>query len=181
MEIVSADAVHTLRGHTWYGPFFSPARAKNLLLQLAAPRRLCLILLGLEKRRPPCFGHQLGTCDGACTDSARGERMYLHLVEALAPYRLPAWPYQGMLLVHERDPDSGQEEAHVFYDWCHLGRAKCESEFADLAESEARLQFRADMFYLLRKILRQKPNRYRKLKVLTAPATQMRLSSCELF
>ena len=181
MEIVSADAVHTLRGHTWYGPFFSPARAKNLLLQLAAPRRLCLILLGLEKRRPPCFGHQLGTCDGGCIDPARGERMYLRLAEALAPYRLPAWPYQGMLLVHERDPDSGQEEAHVFYDWCHLGRAKCESELAELTEREPRLQFRADMFYLLQKTLRQKFNRFRKLKVLAAPAPQTRLGSCELF
>ncbi len=146
MEIVSADAVHTLQGQAWYGPFFSPARAKNLVTELARAHRLCLILMGLEKRKPPCFGHQLGACDGACIEPAKGERMYLRLAAALAAYRIPAWPYQGMLLVHERDPDSSEEEAHLFYDWCYVGRAKSEDDLADLSESNPCLQFRADIY-----------------------------------
>ena len=170
MEIVSADAVHTLQGQAWYGPFFSPVRAKHLVTQLARAHRLCLILMGLEKRKPPCFGHQLGACDGACIDPAKGERMFLRLSAALAAYRIPAWPYKGMLLVHERDPDSSEEEAHLFYDWCYVGRAKSEDDLADLSESEPRLQFRADIYYLLRKTIRQKSQRYRKLKIL-APVT----------
>ncbi len=173
LEIVPADEVRSLRGQQWYGPFFSPARAKNLLVELAKTHRLCLILMGLEKRKPPCFGHQLGACDGACVDPAKGERMYLRLASALAAYRIPAWPYAGMLLVHERDPDSGQEEAHVFYDWCHVGHAKTESDLAELTEREPQTAFRADMYYLLQKAMRLKSNKLRKVKVIAEPEVRL--------
>lgn len=75
-----------------------------------------------------------------------------------------------MLLVHECDPDSGEEEAHLFYDWCYVGRAKSEGDLAELTEQKPRLQFRADIYYLLQKTIRQKSQRYRKLKILAPPA-----------
>ncbi|MGB9150909.1 MAG: exonuclease domain-containing protein [Burkholderiales bacterium] len=157
VEIVASDAVLSLRDDEWYGPFFSTSAARSLLTRLAKEHRLCMIMMGLEKRKPPCFGHQLGACDGACIDPGKGEKMMLRLAMALAKYRLPSWPYRGALVVAEKDPSSGREEAHVFHDWCHLGRARSDDEVAQLVEVAARGRFRADMFYLLRQnIIRQR-------------------------
>ena len=184
VEIVAADEVQSLRTHQWYGPFFSAARAKNLLIRLAKAQRLCLILMGLEKRRPPCFGHQLGACDGACIDPAKGERMFLRLATALVAYRIPAWPYRGILIVQEHDAESGREEAHIFYDWCHIGRALDDSDIATLTTTEPRCQFRADMYYLLKQQMRLKNTKAGKMRILPLVATSTQhdghLSACAI-
>lgn len=155
VDIVAAEEVNSLRDDEWYGPFFSAARARALLTQLAKAQRLCLILMGVEKRQPPCFGYQLGCCDGACVDPRKGEAMWARLRRALQPHRLPAWPYAGCLIVREQDAATEREEAHVFYEWRHLGRACNEGEVAELAAAHRRASFRIDMFYLLRQIMRR--------------------------
>jgi DNA polymerase III subunit epsilon len=157
VEIMPSAEVISLRDHDWYGPFFSTSAARTLLIQLAKEHRLCLIMMGLEKRRPPCFGHQLGACDGACIDAAKGEKMLLRLAMALAKYRLPNWPYRGVLVITEKDATAEREEAHLFHDWCHLGRATNAEEIAQISETSNRGRFRADMYYLLRQtIIKQK-------------------------
>ena len=180
VEIVPAHEVQSLRQERWYGPFFSVARAKTMLVRLAKTQRLCLILMGLEKRRPPCLGHQLGACDGACVDPAKGERMFLRLASALVAYRIPDWPYRGLLLVQERDAERGREEAHVFYDWCHIGRVHGESEIAALTTTEPRCEFRTDMYYLLKQQMRKKNTKATKMRVLpllVTPTQDMHLAT----
>lgn len=157
VDIVPAEVVDSFHNDEWYGPFFSAARARALLTQLAKTQRLCLILMGMEKRKPPCFGHQLGICDGACVDPRKGEAMLARLQSALQPHRLPAWPYAGVLVVRERDAATECEEAHVFYQWRHLGRARDAADVAELAAAHRRAGFRVDMFYLLRQIMRRAP------------------------
>lgn len=166
VDVVPAHEVEALRTEQWYGPFFSQARVRTLLRQLAKQHRLCLILMGMAKRRPPCFGHQLGVCDGACIDRTRGESMLARLATALAPYRLPAWPYAGYLLIEECDAATGHAEAHVFYDWCHLGRAVDASDLPELLSTRTCGRFRADMFYLLRQIVARRRGRDRQHQTL---------------
>ena len=157
VEIVAAEDIETLHNDQWYGPFFSAARARSLLTQLAKAQRLCLILMGLEKRKPPCFGHQLGVCGGACVDPRKGEAMLQRLTLVLAAYRMPDWPFAGLLIVREQDAQTEREEAHVFYEWRHLGRALNAADIAELATLRRRASFRVDMFYLLRQIVRRQP------------------------
>jgi DNA polymerase III subunit epsilon len=166
VEIVPSDEVISLRDHDWYGPFFSTSAARTLLIQMAKEHRLCLIMMGLEKRRPPCFGHQLGACDGACVDPRKGEKMLLRLAMALAKYRLPTWPYRGLLVITEKNESSECEEAHVFHDWCHLGRATSEGELAQLTEITTRGRFRADMYYLLRQTIIKQKRAGEKMRVI---------------
>ncbi len=166
IEIMPSDEVISLRDHDWYGPFFSTTAARTLLVRMAKEHRLCLIMMGLEKRRPPCFGHQLGACDGACLDPSKGEKMLLRLAMALAKYRLPTWPYRGMLVITEKDATQSREAAHVFHDWCHLGSAINEEEIAQLAGANTRHRFRADMYYLLRKSIANKKHSGEKMRVM---------------
>jgi DNA polymerase III subunit epsilon len=166
VEIVASDAVISLRDHDWYGPFFSTSAARTLLIQMAKEHRLCLIMMGLEKRRPPCFGHQLGACDGACIDPSKGEKMLLRLAMALAKYKLPTWPYRGLLVITEKNGADEREEAHVFHDWCHVGRATSEDELAQLTETTTRGRFRADMYYLLRQTIIKQKRAGEKMRVI---------------
>jgi DNA polymerase III subunit epsilon len=168
IDIVASDEVSSLRDHDWYGPFFSTSAARTLLVRMAKEHRLCLIMMGLEKRRPPCFGHQLGACDGACVDPSKGEKMLLRLAMALAKYRLPTWPYRGVLVITEKDETSAREEAHLFHDWCHLGRATSDDELAQLTETTTRGRFRADMYYLLRQTIIKQKRSGEKMRVIPA-------------
>ncbi len=181
VEIVPADEVNSIRGHDWYGPFFSRSAAKTLITRLAKENKLCLILLGFEKRKPPCFGHQLGACDGACVDAKKGERMFLRLATSLAKYRIPAWPYRGMLVVEEHHQESGRREAHLFHDWCHVGRAENEADILELtsafSNSEPRAAFRADMFYLLRQTIMKKKLAGAKMRVVTVDVKAGRVAN----
>ena len=63
------------------------------------------------------------------------------------------------------DTASGRAEAHIFYDWCHIGRAIDDSEIVVLTTREPRCQFRADMYYLLKQQMRQKNNKSGKMRV----------------
>ena len=68
--------------------------------------------------------------------------------------------------MQERDAERGREEAHVFYDWCHIGRVHDESEIAALTTTEPRCEFRTDMYYLLKQQMRKKNTKATKMRVL---------------
>jgi DNA polymerase-3 subunit epsilon len=87
-------------GAAW-GPFASRPAARHCLAQLAAEHGLCLKTLGLEGKRAriddgaPCFNRQLNRCHGACVGAEPRDAHAARLQEALAPWRLPAWPHRG--------------------------------------------------------------------------------------
>ncbi|NDP43718.1 MAG: ethanolamine utilization protein, partial [Aromatoleum sp.] len=77
-----------------YGPFTSKRQARDTLRHLASRHALCWTLLGLERRLGPCFARQVKRCAGACVGAESADAHQARLAEALAPYAVPAWPYE---------------------------------------------------------------------------------------
>jgi DNA polymerase-3 subunit epsilon len=109
--------------HTAYGPFASKRGARAALTAMAGQELLCLKALGLEKRRRgeppqgPCFAFQVRRCLGACCGGESPADHWARLVEALAPQRLPAWPYEGVVELVETDPTSGRRAVFPVKEW----------------------------------------------------------------
>jgi len=134
---------------TLFGPFATKQHVKQLLESLAGEHGLCWRSLGWEKRGGPCFARQVRKCRGACIGEETPEQHHLRLATALAPHRLPDWPWQGRIVVREFHPESTLEEAHVFDRWSHLGTARNEEELASLAETRAEMDFDPDIYRIL--------------------------------
>ena len=116
---LAANALHDL-----YGSFGSRASARATLAMIAAKNQLCMKTLGLERRRrgepaeTPCFAFQVRRCLGACCGEESPAAHWARLVEALAPLRLPAWPYEGAVELVETHPASGRCAVFTVRDWC---------------------------------------------------------------
>ena len=141
-----------LAGH--YGPFKDKRAARAMLQKLAAECGLCWNLLGLESRAGPCFARQVRKCAGACVGAEPREAHRERLAEALAPWRLPAWPYEGAVAIREQAVDAAgvgcEAHWHLVEHWCHLGTARSEHELGRLAGSAPAARFDADVYRLLR-------------------------------
>ena len=134
---------------TLFGPFATRQHVKQMLEGLAHEHGLCWRSLGWEKRGGPCFARQVRKCRGACIGEETPEQHNLRLATALAPYRLPDWPWEGRIVVRESHPEGAFEEAHVFDRWSHLGTARNEEELADLAQARAQIDFDPDIYRIL--------------------------------
>jgi DNA polymerase-3 subunit epsilon len=142
-----------------YGPFPAKPRAKDLLTNLAADHRLCWNAIGTSFGKlaavGPCFARQLRRCNGFCVGE---ESLAVHnarLMDALAEFAFPAWPYKGPIAIRETHPEHGWQRAHVFHRWRYLGSAKTENEIHELAAAATEVEFDADIFKLLVKRLAQ--------------------------
>jgi DNA polymerase III subunit epsilon len=144
-----ADAVPMDAFGRVYGPFGSRASARRMLSSLAGEHGLCMKVLQLEGRGAsddgtPCFNRQLQRCRGACTGAeARGEHG-ARLRELLAPWRIPAWPFDGAVALVERNAARLREGIHVFDRWCWLGTVSTLDAAATLARTAPR-RFEADV------------------------------------
>ncbi|HWY73357.1 MAG TPA: hypothetical protein VNW98_06915, partial [Burkholderiaceae bacterium] len=142
-----------------YGPFGSRSAARTALSRMAAEQGLCLKTMGLEARRgardgsSPCFNHQLHRCRGACVGLESRQAHALRLSEALAPWRIPAWPHQGAIALIE-DPGIGAVcDWHVIDRWRWLGTAHGRIEACALASSVSLPSFDADQYRIARSAL----------------------------
>lgn len=140
-----------------YGPFPAKPRAKELLTNLAAENRLCWNAIGTSfgklAAEGPCFARQLRRCNGFCVGEESLAAHNARLMEALAEFAFPAWPYEGPIAIRETHPEHGWQRAHVFHRWRYLGSAKTEDEIHQLAASTTEVEFDADIFKLLVKRL----------------------------
>ncbi len=100
-----------------YGPFASHRKATDALRALADAHQLCHGLIGLEKVKAgkPCFGSQVKRCLGACVGREPAPEHFARLIEALARWRLPPWPYPGAIGLREGDG------LHVLDHWGYAG------------------------------------------------------------
>lgn len=128
-----------------HGLFRSRAAALEALREIAGAHQLCLILLGLEKGKGPCFAHQLKRCRGACVGKESALAHGLRLAAALAQLRMRPWPFRGRIGVRE----NGSGALVVVDRWCYLGTARSEAELAELADSRARPVFDLDTYRIL--------------------------------
>ena len=134
---------------TLFGPFATKQHVKRMLENLAAEQGLCWRILGWEKRGGPCFARQVRKCRGACVGEETPQAHNVRLATALAPYRLPDWPFEGRILVREANPETGIQEGHVFERWSHLGTARSEEELMELAQARVEIDFDPDVYRIL--------------------------------
>lgn len=96
--------------------------AKGRLRELAQAHGLCeatLMLVPGHRRGLPCFARQVHRCAGACTGEEGLSAHRARLAEALAPYRITPWPFDGA--IGWRESDHATAQWHVVDNWCYLG------------------------------------------------------------
>jgi DNA polymerase-3 subunit epsilon len=136
-----------------YGPFPTRRAARETLRQLASQAALCWTALGLERRSGPCFAHQVKKCAGACVGAETTLAHHARLRDALAPYAMKPWPYEGMIAVRESNIARERTDVHLFRDWCWLGTAHDEGSLDELAQHPVRCVFDLDIYRVLVKRL----------------------------
>ncbi len=111
----------------YFGPFGSRGAARAAMVRLACEQGLCLKVMGLEGRRgradvaTPCFQYQLRRCRGACIGLEPREAHEARLREALAPWRMPDWPYPTAIALVEDAGIGTRCDWHVIDRWRWLG------------------------------------------------------------
>jgi DNA polymerase III subunit epsilon len=134
----------------YFGPFSDKASAKKWIAQTTKEHQLCEHVLGISKPRhesDPCFARQIGRCFGACIGAESVEQHRLRIADALAANAFPDWPYKSAIVFIERDDANDRIDLLVFDQWCAVSGG-------------ARLPFDADVFKLLRRMLKQYPDRF---------------------
>lgn len=143
----------------YYGPFTSRAAARACAIRLAAEQGLCLKTIGMEGRRggagapSPCFNYQLHRCAGACVGLEPLQSHALRLHEALQPWRIPAWPYEGAIALIEDGGIGAGCDWHVFDRWRWLGTSTALGQARELAKAARMPAFDADQFRIVRSAL----------------------------
>ena len=69
-----------------------------------------------------------GGTSAGCSQGVDRKRELVHIVEALRPLRVPAWPYRGPVGIRERS------DVHVVDQWQFLGTARSDSDLQAILE-----------------------------------------------
>jgi DNA polymerase III subunit epsilon len=152
-DYVRADVIEPQDMDGLYGPFSSRRAARETLRDLADEAALCWRLLGLERRTGPCFARQIQRCAGACVGAETPEAHHERFRQALAPYALQRWPYDGIISVRETSLAGERSDVHLFRDWCWLGTVVDEGSLHALLEAPPRSAFDLDIYRILCKRL----------------------------
>jgi DNA polymerase-3 subunit epsilon len=148
-QIVSARDLDVSQFGDLHGLFRSRAGAIEAMREIASAHGLCPILLGLEKRKGPCFAYQIKRCRGACIGQESRGAHALRLAQALAALRMRSWPFKGRIAVREATPGRDRTEVIVLDRWCYLGTARSEHELHELQEAARRPIFDLDTYKIL--------------------------------
>ena len=158
-ELVSARDLTGGEFRDLYGLFRSRRTAIEALRELALEHELCHSLLGLEKRKGPCFAYQIKRCRGACAGVETPREHAVRLAAAFAGLRVRAWPFPGRIGIRETSPDGERCDLHVLDQWCHLGTVNSEEGLRDLQDGSSRLLFDLDTYKILTRYLFNGKNR----------------------
>lgn len=138
-----------------YGPFSSRRAARGALEAISDQHGLCWVRLGLEARDGACFSRQLRRCRGACVGADSPTEHDARLIEAMQPYRIPLWPFNGPVALRERGAQSSSpRHVHLLDQWCYLGTVE-EGESIEAALTGADPTFDPHIYALLRGALAQ--------------------------
>jgi DNA polymerase III subunit epsilon len=146
-RLVSASDLDPSQFADLHGLFRSRRAAHEELRALATEHGLCLILLGLEKARGPCFAHQIRRCRGACVGKETPAVHGLRLGQALSRLRMRPWPFSGRVGI--RESGNTADSLIVLDRWCYLGTVRSESDLQELSERGPQPVFDLDTYRIL--------------------------------
>jgi DNA polymerase-3 subunit epsilon len=152
-DYIRADLIEPRDMRGLYGPFSSRRAARETLRDLAGKAQLCWRLLGLERRTGPCFARQIKRCAGACVGAETPEAHHRRFRQALEPFALRQWPYEGIISIQESSLTGERTDVHLFRDWCWLGTATDPGTLHALLEAPPRVAFDLDIYRILCKRL----------------------------
>ena len=130
----------------------SQRQAKEYLSTIAKDFRLCEKLLGLEKTTGGCFGYRLEKCKGACLREEKAIFYNLRLLEALHAVKVKPWPFDGGIMIEEKNELSGKQEYFFVDKWCYFGTAQDEQTDVEKLRGTS-LEFDLDIYKILRRYL----------------------------
>lgn len=150
------------RAQDLYGLFRNRRSAETWLRQLADEEKLCLSIMGLEKKSSnrPCFRYMLDKCRGACHGQESIVEHHRRLTERLTSRRLVAWPYEGRVAIREYFEE--MTEYHVIDHWSYLGSTATLAEAKKLSNIEP--NFDVDSYKILCKALFSESSQLIELK-----------------
>lgn len=144
--IAASPDTLTTQGPT-FGLFASRQAAVSALTAIADTHGLCYQRLGLTTWpiRTHCFRVALGRCRGVCCGQESHHAHDLRLRDAIARWRIQAWPYPGAIGLIEQSPQ--QRQIHVVDHWYYLGSARDRRQARRLIAPVP--EFDRDMYHIL--------------------------------
>lgn len=146
-QLVNARDIECSGFADLHGLFRSRRAALEALRALATEHGLCLILLGLEKGRGPCFAHQIRRCRGACVGKEDRVVHGLRVGQALARLKMRPWPFSGRVGI--RESGNAADPMIVLDRWCYLGTVRSETTLQELLARNPRPVFDLDTYRIL--------------------------------
>ncbi len=103
------------------GIFKSMKQAKEFLWNIAKGHTLCPRILGIEKGKGECSFSQLQKCNGACNGSEPASAYNMRFNLAFTGKRLVPWPFNGPILIEEKNGSGKEGEFFIVDNWCLVG------------------------------------------------------------
>jgi DNA polymerase III subunit epsilon len=142
----------------FYGPFSTKRAAKSILQGVAASDQLCWTRLKLERREGACFGYQVRKCAGLCVGLESEAQHQERFLRALAPWKIPNWPFKNLAVVFEESALVGPQY-YLFDQWCFIATLTSARDLSDFVARfepvSSTLKFDPYVFRLLLKALKQ--------------------------
>lgn len=132
------------------GIFKTQKSAKEFLINAAKEHRLCEKLLGVENSKTSCFGYRLARCKGACVGKESTALYNLRFILALSKHLIQPWPFDGPVMIKEKNYMEDREETFFIDKWCFLG--SIENEGGGFVEQSS--QFDLDTYKILHSYLK---------------------------
>ncbi|MBI2012042.1 GIY-YIG nuclease family protein [Candidatus Daviesbacteria bacterium] len=160
-KMESLDSVELINLSKVLGVFKNKNQAKKYLIFIANEKSLCEKLLNLENTKGACFAYRLNRCGGACIGKENIKKYNLRFDEAFLDSKIKNWPYNGAILIVEKNLGEEYEEGFLFDNWCFLGRVKVSLNNMDFEEND--YFFDIDTYKILRSYLNSKKGKVVKI------------------
>lgn len=174
----SADTIDVNKPDEVLGIFKNKKSAKLFLTGLSKEFELCEKLLGVENTLVNCFGYRLGRCQGACSRKEEPKRYNMRFAEAFSKTKFKQWPFDGPILIQEKDELTGKLEGFLIDKWCYLGTIKNEDQLLE-NETLREFSFDVDTYKILLRYISNPKNRKNIKLVKKLNPTQIKSSDWE--
>lgn len=167
-QLVFAEDIDFALADDLFGLYPTRREAQRSLRTLADAHRLCHRQLGLEETAAgdACAAFRQKNCRGVCIGKETAMLHSARLMSALAKFKVKVWPYQGPVVLIERDEFGMREDLHLVDRWRLLGTLNSEEALqARLADGPSCNRFDPDIYRLIHKVLQTG-----KLRVRPCPA-----------